>query len=87
MTEQQWIDLLKEEGFQNVYVWEDAPDFEYPDHTHEKKTVHVILRGEMALNDHGKIRILKEGDRFDIKSGTTHSAKMGPLGCRYLAAE
>lgn len=87
MTEQQWGELLKQEGFANVYLWEDGPNFEYPDHTHEKRTAHVVLKGEMVLNDHGKIKKLTIGQRFDISPGTTHSAKMGPEGCRYLAAE
>jgi mannose-6-phosphate isomerase-like protein (cupin superfamily) len=87
MTEEKWVELLKQEGFKNVYIWEDGPNFEYPDHTHEKKTIHVIISGEMFLNDHGKIKKLSVGQRFDIPQGTTHSAKMGPQGCRYLAAE
>ena len=87
MTEQQWTELLKQEGFANVYVWEDEANFEYPDHTHEKKTVHIILKGQMELNSKGRIQKLSAGQRLDIPAGTTHSAKMGPEGCRYLAGE
>lgn len=88
MQEKDWVDLLKDEGFSDVYIWEDKPGFEYPEHTHEKHTVHIIISGEMELLDSkGSRRLLKTGERFDIPAGTSHSAKMGAAGCRYVVGE
>ncbi len=87
MTEQEWKDVLASEGFSDIYIWHDDANVEYPDHLHEKITAHVILSGGMELNDHGHVKILKAGERFDIKAGTTHSAKIGPDGCRYVVGE
>lgn len=87
MIEQEWKNVLADEGFKEIYVRQDGPNVEYPDHTHQKLTVHVILAGEMTLNDHGKIKNLKAGDRFEIKAGTMHSAKMGASGCKYIVGE
>ena len=88
MQEKDWVELLKDEGFSDVYIWEDKPNFEYPEHTHEKLGVHVILAGEMELLDSkGGKRVLHTGQRLDIPAGTAHSAKMGPEGCRYVVGE
>jgi quercetin dioxygenase-like cupin family protein len=87
MTEQEIKDGLTNEGFTVIYVWEDKANAEYPEHTHEKLTAHVIEHGEITLTDHNGSRTLKEGERFDIPAGTTHSAKCGPEGCKFVVGE
>ncbi len=81
------IEILKHEGFGNVYVQEDGPHKFYPEHTHETKVAHVILEGQMALTSEGETHTLKEGDRFDVPANAVHFAKIGPKGCRYLVGE
>jgi len=78
---------LKQEGFSNIFVWSDAPGAEYPDHTHQQLSAHIILNGEMSLTIKGETHVLKEGSRHDVPAGETHSAKMGPEGCTYLVGE
>jgi mannose-6-phosphate isomerase-like protein (cupin superfamily) len=87
MSEQEITQQLTSEGFTDVYVWEDGPNVEYPEHTHEKLTAHVIISGEMILKDNGGEKTLKSGQRLDIPAGTVHSAIMGPQGCRYAVGE
>jgi hypothetical protein len=87
MTEQDWRSVLQSEGFDEIYVWEDKADFEYPEHIHEKLTAHIILAGEMTMNERGVFKTLKAGQRYDIKPGTGHSVKMGKDGCKYLVGE
>ena len=88
INEQQAKDMLAKEGFGNINVWEDGPNFEYGQHTHEKLTAHIILEGEMPLTDHlGQEKALKVGDRLDIPAGTVHKAKMGDMGCKYAVGE
>jgi mannose-6-phosphate isomerase-like protein (cupin superfamily) len=87
MTEEQIKEQLTSEGFTDVYVWEDGSNVAYPEHTHEKVTTHVIVKGEMTLVDHEGEKVLKVGDRLDIPSGTVHKATMGPAGCRYVIGE
>jgi mannose-6-phosphate isomerase-like protein (cupin superfamily) len=87
MTEQEYKNQLEKEGFKDIYVWEDGPLVEYPKHTHEKFTTHIILEGEMTLADSSGAKVLKVGDRLDILAGTVHSAKMGQEGCKYLVGE
>ncbi len=86
-TQQEVIDSLLKEGFTDVYAWEDPANFEYPEHTHEKLTAHVIIEGEMTLREKGKEKTLKIWERCDMPAGTVHSAKMGTQGCKYVVGE
>jgi len=78
---------LHEEGFLHTYIWQDGPNVFYPDHAHAVETAHIILDGEMKLMAAGETRIFKVGERCDVPAGTTHSAQMGPRGCKYLIGE
>jgi quercetin dioxygenase-like cupin family protein len=78
---------LKQEGFRQTYVWEDAPNVSYPNHSHATETAHVILSGEMTLTMAGESRTYRTGERCDVPAGAVHSARMGPGGCRYLIGE
>jgi quercetin dioxygenase-like cupin family protein len=78
---------LRQEGFRQTYVWEDAPNVSYPHHTHATETAHIILSGEMTLTMAGESRTYRTGERCDVPAGTVHSARMGPGGCRYLIGE
>jgi mannose-6-phosphate isomerase-like protein (cupin superfamily) len=78
---------LRSEGFAHTYVWQDGPHANYPDHTHPTETAHIILEGEMTLTTGGASQTFRAGDRCDVPAGAVHSARMGPLGCRYLIGE
>jgi len=64
-----------------------APLFLTPARTHPTETAHIVLSGEMTLTMNGESRLYRAGDRCDVPAGTTESAQMGPLGCRYLVGE
>ena len=81
MDEQQLTKQLQDEGFDDVYVWEDSPDMNYPPHQHPDVSAHIILAGEMTVTVDGQTRTYKPGERFDIPGKTPHSARMGPEGC------
>jgi quercetin dioxygenase-like cupin family protein len=87
VDEKDWEKKLQEEGFRHIYVWRDAPNAFYPDHTHAEATAHIILDGEMSVSSQGKTQTYKPGDRFDVPAHTIHSATMGPKGCRYLIGD
>jgi len=87
MNEQKAIEKLKQEGFTQVYTHEDAPNAYNPNHTHESLTAHIIIEGEMTLTMNNETKTYKVGDRVDVPAKATHSAKMGPKGCRYIIGE
>jgi quercetin dioxygenase-like cupin family protein len=79
---------LRQEGFRQVYVWQDGPDAFYADHTHVMDTAHIILEGEMTLTCGGSTKTYTAGERPpDVPAGAVHSARIGPSGCRYLIGE
>ena len=87
MDERDLVAELTQEGFSHIYVWEDGPNTDYPEHTHRTETAHIILQGEMTLIMGDESVTYRTGQRCDVPAGTTHSAKMGPSGCRYLIGE
>jgi quercetin dioxygenase-like cupin family protein len=87
MDEEELARTLEREGFPHTYVWQDAPNAYYSDHTHPTATAHIILSGEMTLAIDGQSRKYRAGERCDVPAGTVHSARMGPSGCRYLIGE
>ena len=87
MDEVKLAQSLKQEGFCDTYVWQDAPNASYPDHTHATETAHIILSGEMMLTMDWKSHTYRTGERCDVPAGAVHSARMGPTGCRYLIGE
>lgn len=78
---------LRAEGFSHTYVWQDAPNAFYPEHTHAGLTAHIILDGEMTLTMDGGSQTYRAGERCDVPAGAAHAARMGPQGCRYLVGE
>ena len=87
MTEQDWIEQLKQEGFKNFDILIHESNTDFGEHTHTTDTVHIILEGELALVQEGQIAVLTEGDRMDIPAGTTHLAKCGTKGCKFIVGE
>lgn len=87
MDENKLAEQLRREGFGHTYVWQDGPNAHYPDHTHAGETAHIVLSGEMTLTMSGKAETYCQGERCDVPTGTVHSARMGPKGCRYLVGE
>jgi quercetin dioxygenase-like cupin family protein len=87
MNERKITRTLLQEGFRQTYVWQDAPNAAYPDHTHPTGTAHIILNGEMTLTMDGRSHTYRAGERCDVPAGAVHSASMGPSGCRYLVGE
>jgi quercetin dioxygenase-like cupin family protein len=86
-SENQYRQQLESEGFDHTFVWQDAPGAHYPDHTHAGLTAHIVLAGQMTLTMNGASQTYRAGERCDVPAGATHSAKMGPEGCRYLVGE
>jgi quercetin dioxygenase-like cupin family protein len=87
LDEKALVKQLEREGFGHTFVWQDGPNTQYSDHTHETETAHVILTGEMSLTMDRKTQTYRPGDRCDVPAGAVHSARMGPQGCRYLIGE
>ena len=87
MTEQEWHEQLKQEGFQNIRTHTDSPDTVYRSHAHTTTNPHIVLAGHLRLvMDSGTV-LLNPGDRYDIPAGVKHSAEVGADGCTFIVGE
>lgn len=84
MTEQEWIEKLREEGYIDLRSVELAPNFNPGEHDHEKATVHVVLKGQLTIKVAKGEQTYNEGDRVDFPAGTVHKAAFGPDGCTMI---
>lgn len=65
---------LEKQGFSDIRVCPIEPGFDSGEHTHDEHTVHVILSGELTIQDqNGKITFIP-GDTVEFPAGTTHKA-------------
>ena len=87
MSEAEYEQQLRADGFGGIFVWRDRPDAFYPDHTHAGITAHVVLEGEITVTFGGRTVTYRAGDRFDVPAGAVHAARIGPGGCRYMVGE
>lgn len=64
--------------------WGSGPDERYEPHDHSYHKVLLCLSGSItfAVNPDGPRFTLRAGDRLDLPPFTTHSAAVGPNGCR-----
>ena len=87
MAEKELEEKLRREGFSGIFVHRDSPNAYYLDHTHSGITAHIILEGNITVTSEGKTTTFEPGQRFDVPAGEVHSAKIGPMGCRYMIGE
>ena len=87
MFAKNWEKILAKDGYIKVHKQHDGAGVHYPPHTHETKTAHVIIEGEMTLISDAKSEVYHPGDRIDVPASTFHEATMGPAGCVYLVGE
>lgn len=87
MNEQDILNSLKKEGYKEVYIWKDAPNFAYDKHCHEYETKLVIVEGGIELDVDEKKINLSPGKDFIIPAWKYHSAVVGSEGCRYAVGE
>lgn len=86
-SREQKIEELKQKWYDPVYIWDEGPNEEDPDHTHPFDTHLLILNGEIEVRMNGKSTILRSGDEIEIPRDQVHYGKAGTSGCRYIVAE
>ncbi|MDO8604689.1 MAG: hypothetical protein Q7K40_04850 [bacterium] len=81
-------EILKSEGFANVYEWHDEPNVEYSKHEHKGKVTIFVIKGDVTfIFKNGEEKIICSGERLDVPIGIEHSAIIGPKGCDYVVGE
>ncbi|WP_457679844.1 cupin domain-containing protein [Thermovibrio sp.] len=75
---------LTEEGFKNLYAWEDPPGAFYDWHAHPFEEVRWVLRGSIKIGTEDGVVELFPGDKLIVPKGSRHWAKVGEEGVVYV---
>ncbi len=87
MNKQDYINHLKAEGYDPVFVWDAEPNEDDPDHAHDFMSKLVILTGSITIGIAGAETTLTEGQSIIIPRGIIHSGLVGVEGCKYIVGE
>lgn len=79
MTQQEWMKKLDKQGVQDLTVVTMQPGIK-GEHTHEERTIHVILKGELTVHEKNITSVYHGGDYVEFAAGTRHSVEFGPEG-------
>jgi len=80
MNEKELIKKLEGEGFKDLRVCPIEQNFNSGEHTHDERTVHIILTGELTISDKNGTKTFHPGDRVEFPAGTKHNAKSSKKG-------
>lgn len=90
-TEGDVVMNLRKEGYDRVYVWNAKPNEVDEAHSHDFDTRLIVLEGQIEITApiNGEVVTLSHstGSDVEIVKHTSHSAKVGSNGCRYVVAE
>ncbi|WP_457597513.1 cupin domain-containing protein [Hydrogenimonas sp.] len=67
-------DILREEGYFNLFTWRDSAGTRYGIHTHPHHEVRWVLSGRLVIVEEGVELELGPGDRMESEANTPHSA-------------
>lgn len=84
---ERWIQKFEDEGFSNVYEWQDPAGTVYEEHAHQGKVSLFVTDGSITFDFSDEKKEIKAGQRFDVPIGAQHSAVVGPEGWIVIVAE
>ena len=84
MERDQFVELLRQEGFEQLVTVEREPNGALELHRHPFEAKALILDGELRLVQDGREQVCRRGDQFHLAAHAPHSESYGPQGVRYL---
>lgn len=84
MDQEQFLQQLRAEGYEQVTTVTRAPNGFLDVHTHPFEARALILRGEISIRCDGQETVYRPGDIFHLGRAAPHSESYGPAGVSYL---
>lgn len=84
ISEDQFLQALRQAGFAQVTTVEREPGGSLDEHTHPFEARALILSGEISIGTQGETRLYRAGDVFHLAQGQPHTEAYGPAGVKYL---
>ena len=84
MTEDQFSQVLAEEGFTEARTVDFEPDMDGELHTHEFSAMSMVVKGELTLTYEVGSETFTAGQSCGLVAGTVHAERTGPSGATIL---
>ena len=84
MERDRFVELLRQQGFEQPVTVEREPNGALDLHRHPFEARALILDGELRLDQDGREQVCRRGDLFHLAPNAPHSESYGPEGVRYL---
>ena len=85
MTEDDFRQLLTEQGYDEVRAVGYEPGFANDLHTHDFSALLMVVDGELILGREDGSEIIRAGQTCEVPAGTVHSEGTGAIGASVLA--
>lgn len=86
MNIEQFLNLLREDGFPDPVEVEQAPNGYLGNHEHSFAVKALVTEGWIDIVIDGESKVYKAGDIFQLSFEQEHSETYGPNGVKYLAS-
>lgn len=84
MERDEFIDIIKDEGFAETVTVVREPGGVMETHSHPFEAKALILHGELSIRTDEAECIYRAGDVFHLAANVPHSERYGPEGVQYL---
>lgn len=84
---ERWLQKFEDEGFQNVYEWQGAPQTKYEEHTNQGPVSIFVTDGSITFDFEDEMKEIKQNVRFNIPPNKPYSAMVGSTGSILIVGE
>lgn len=84
MDQEQFKQLLTQEGFQDLVIVEREADGYLDAHTHPFEAKALILEGSIVIQTENETISCEKGDIFHLGHAKPHTERYGSRGVKYL---
>ena len=86
MNTEQFLRLLRDEGFPEPVEVQQIPNGSLDVHEHPFEVKALVLEGSIEIATNGLSKTYQAGDIFQLQYKQPHSESYGPFGVKYLAS-
>ncbi len=86
MNSEQFLQLLRRNGFPEPVEVQQAPNGQLGIHEHPFEVRALVVEGDITIVIDGLSKIYKVGDVFHLEFKQPHAESYGPEGVKYLAS-
>ena len=86
MTEDQFREQLREQGYGEARIRDFEPNLDKEMHTHDQPAMALVMRGEFTLVLERESTTYKPGEWCELLAGTLHTERTGASGATVLLA-